>query len=144
MDQSLSVVVIGTLHHNTLGVVRAIGEAGIRKKDIFVVLTNTNRIKNNYIGKSRYVDKHNFIFVPEVHNLVNELLKLAEDGRTRTIICCSDDSSEIVISAEKLLSKHYHMPHTLCNIAELMRKDTPGYIGEGMWILSQEFRVLKE
>ena len=48
------VVVIGTIHHNTLGVIRSLGEAGIIKENISVLLVGEHAGKKNIISSSKF------------------------------------------------------------------------------------------
>ena len=56
IDERVQVVVIGSIHHNTLGVIRSLGEAGISAENIRVILVTSNMNKN-MITVSTYVDK---------------------------------------------------------------------------------------
>ena len=54
-SEKIKVVVIGGLHHNTLGVIRALGEKGITSLNIDVILVEQNVNKKNFIAKSKYI-----------------------------------------------------------------------------------------
>ena len=45
----MKVIVIGGLHHNTLGVIRSLGEAKVAKDDLQVLLVGARIKKDNYI-----------------------------------------------------------------------------------------------
>ena len=49
------VVVIGGLHHNTLGVIRSLGEAGLNPESIFVIIVNDGQNGKNLLSASKYV-----------------------------------------------------------------------------------------
>ena len=52
---NIDVVIVGGLHHNTLGVLRSLGEKGIPKSQIRVLLIGERISKNNLISKSKYI-----------------------------------------------------------------------------------------
>ena len=88
--RKIKVVVIGGLHHNTLGVIRALGEAGIIAKNIKVILVGHNLNEKNFIVKSKYISGNNISYLEEYNQITAQLMELAEDLEKRVIICCSD------------------------------------------------------
>lgn len=119
----IHVAVIGGAHHNTLGVVRSLGEQGINKENIHVLLIGDQITRKNIISSSKYVIEKNVSYDGSYDNIVGWLLKLAKDGKKRTVVCCSDGASEVVISNEKKLSDYYFLPSSKMNISELMEKN---------------------
>lgn len=122
IDERVQVVVIGSIHHNTLGVIRSLGEAGISAENIRVILVTSNMNKN-MITVSTYVDKSNIICVSDCDKIIECLTKIAKDGKKRVIICCSDATAEMIVSHATYLNQWYSTPSTKCNILELMEKD---------------------
>lgn len=53
-SKEIEVVVIGGLHHNTLCVIRALGESGIPVNNINVILVDHEITDKNFIAKSKY------------------------------------------------------------------------------------------
>ena len=50
----MKVVIIGGIHHNTLGVVRSIGSAGISSEDIALFIVDEHGGKKDFVSKSKY------------------------------------------------------------------------------------------
>lgn len=120
---NLNVVVIGGIHHNTLGVIRSLGESGISRECIHVLLADKNYKKDNIITKCSYINREYVGFVDDYCKIVEWLTNLAKDGTKRVIICCSDGAAEVVINNSEYLSKWYRTPSTEINASELMDKD---------------------
>lgn len=96
------VVVIGINHHNTLGVIRALGRAGL-KNVLYVILVG----RKGFVSKSKYIDKSRLIVVPSDFELLDalETLPINEKG---VIVCCSDSSAaEVDRHRSQLLEKYY-------------------------------------
>lgn len=119
----INVVVIGSIHHNTLGVVRSLGEGGIHADNIRVLLVTQNTSKKNIITSSKYIKKEYVEYLDSCEEIIPQLNKIARDGKKRVIICCSDGTAETVISNAESLSEWYYCPSTVMNITELMEKD---------------------
>lgn len=96
------VIVIGGDHHNTLGVIRSLGEKGLRPDVVIVSKTN-----KSFVSKSRYI---NFChFVGADNNITPFLTEHYNDESEKpVIICCHDGaSSQIDIHREELKEKFY-------------------------------------
>lgn len=122
-SKEIEVVVIGGLHHNTLGVIRALGESGIPVNNINVILVDHEITDKNFIAKSKYISDKKINYCNEYNQIVNVLVKLSKDNKKRVAICCSDDTAEIVIANKEKLEDKYYIPNTNFNITELMKKD---------------------
>ena len=120
---AISVAIVGGNHHNTLGVVRSLGEQGISKKNIQVLLVGDHIPPTNIISVSKYVLKENVACSESYGDIIPWLQTLAADGIKRVVICCSDGASEMVISHQKILSDSYYLPTTDIDICQLMKKD---------------------
>lgn len=119
----LEVVVIGGLHHNTLGVVRALGEAGVNKRNICVLLIGKDLNTNNFISKSKYLVSSNVNKVSTCEEIIPWLDSLSKDGNKRVIICCSDETAETVIANRDRLNQSYFTQEIRVNIHEFMSKE---------------------
>lgn len=126
--KNINVVVIGGIHHNTLGVIRSLGEGGIPSSNIHVLLISPDKDKTNIISKSIYVTQANVDYLDDLNKIVEWLSELAKDKVKRVVICCADGPAEIVIKNSKYLSPFYMTPTTLEDISELMEKDVQGRI----------------
>lgn len=124
----ISIVIIGSLHHNTLGVVRSIGEAGVPQNNITILLVGKDNSPYNLISTSKYVDPERVSFVYDNDEIVPWLMKNSEFDGQKVIICCSDGASGAVISGKDLLNEKYKTPDTIIDITELMVKSNQGKI----------------
>lgn len=84
----IQVAVIGGAHHNTLGVVRALGEQGIRKENIHVLLIGDHLTNRNIISASKYVLEKNVSHDESYDKIVGWLTKLAEDEKKGCYMLC--------------------------------------------------------
>lgn len=123
----MNVIIIGSLHHNTLGVVRSLGEAGIADKSIIVLLVADHANPKNLISSSKYISYENVFYVGTYSEIPTWLATHASDCK-KVIICCSDGASEVVINAGKKLSNKYIFPNTKLPITELANKSVQDII----------------
>lgn len=119
----IHVAVIGGAHHNTLGVIRSLGEQGIKKENIHVLLIGDHITNRNIISTSKYVLARNVSHNESCEKIVMWLRKLAEDGKKRVVVCCSDGASEVVISNKQELSDNFYLPSSKIDISQLMEKN---------------------
>lgn len=121
----MKVIIIGGLHHNTLGVIRSLGENREEFIDMRVLLIGKKISEKNIISESRYVRKNNIYYVEQdadiskwlVNNVANN------NGEKVTVICCSDGSAEQVISNYDRLKRWYNLPSVNYDVSQLMSKD---------------------
>lgn len=112
-------VVVGHDHQNTLGVIRSLGEDGIRVNA--VILSDGGLCATAY---SKYIDR---VFIVHPNEIIDTLLRI---GSTLTgkaaLIPCGDDTVAPIDKAHNLLMEMYHLPHTGSggSIASLMNKMT--------------------
>lgn len=119
----INVVVIGGLHHNTLGVIRSLGECKDAVINMKAIIITEDSGRTNIISSSRYIKTKDIIYVTVGDDIVSYLKKIAEDDIFRVIICCSDEAAEVVISHRDDLKKHYATPSSKIQISSLMNKE---------------------
>lgn len=119
----INVAVIGGNHHNTLGVIRSLGEQGVERNNIHVLLIGDNIEDRNIVSVSKYVLMQNVEHAVSYDAIVDWLLRLSEDGIKRVVICCSDGASETVISNSNKFLDKYYLPSSKIDISELMEKN---------------------
>lgn len=118
----MNVVVIGGLHHNTLGVIRSLAEKKeIEKIETLIVAKDFS--DNNIISKSKYVAPGNLSYVDSDKQIVPWLINRGNDGTKNIIICCSDGSAIQVMKHKNLLCDKYYLPETTVDIRELASKE---------------------
>ena len=84
------VIVIGGDHHNTLGVIRGLGERGVKSELILVTPS-----KMTFVNYSRYVSS--CIRLEDDSKIVETLLtKYKNEQEKPVVICCSDSSSGVI------------------------------------------------
>ena len=119
----MEVVIIGGLHHNTLGVIRSIGER-VPRKDIVVLIVCEDPGNTNIISTSKYVLKKQLYYVDNYQDIVSWLKTHMEDGVQRVIISCADGVTAEIISQKEELADCYHMSDVKVDILKLMSKKT--------------------
>lgn len=136
-------VIIGGLHHNTLGVIRSLGESGIDKNCIHVLVIGHGIARNNILSKSKYVVADNVDYVENNDDIVDWLINLSHNKKKRIIICCSDGASEAVIKKYDILHEWYELPFLGCDIEQLMSKETQSAIAEECGLNVPIYKVIK-
>lgn len=115
------VIVIGGNHHNTFGVLRALGSRGVNP---YLVLLSTRKTKL-FVQSSRYVKK-NYVANNE-EEVVSCLKKIASNFIVKPIvICTSDEASHVVDTYIEGLRDGFQLPNAIKagRITELMDKGT--------------------
>ncbi len=100
------VIVIGSgNHHNTLGVVRALGESGFG-----VELLAIGSAKKHYVTASRYVKRYHAM--EKVDDVAACLLdrKTKTDGSQEIVISCADSVTEHLNQNRNALARRYLLP----------------------------------
>ena len=129
MANKMTVVVIGGLHHNTLGVIRSLGEAKESNIEIVVLIVGEHINRSNFISVSKYVNRDKVCYVDTNACIVEWLIENASYNEKQVVICCSDGSAEAVISNHELIKQYYYTPTTEIDITELMSKQVQTNIG---------------
>lgn len=127
--KDMKVVVIGGVHHNTLGVIRSLGEEKISKKCITVLIIGKKIIEKNIISTCKYISKSKIIYLETYQEITPWLLSNPESEKA-CIICCSDGASEQVMANYNILKKQYYCPSTRISIEQLMLKEVQGTIAK--------------
>ena len=98
------VVVIGGDHYNTYGIIRSLGEKGI-KSDVLIL---GQKQKGSFVLKSKYVRKG---YGCKNHEQAIGYLTNKYDNTTNNIvICCSDEAEELIIKYFDKLSDIFILP----------------------------------
>lgn len=112
------VIVIGGDHHNTLGVLRSLGE-----RDIFSELLLVSSSKRTFVNYSKYVTKCRKVSTDDkvVEILLNNFIDVIEKP---VIICCSDSSASVIDENRDVLSAYFILPgiEQQGRLTELMSK----------------------
>lgn len=117
----MNVVIIGGIHHNTLGVIRSVGEK-IPPSSIDVIAVGKHA-KKNILSQSRYVDSKRVRYADCEKDIISLLKTSASNSTKSIIICCSDGSSAEIISHKDELKDFYFIPNTVVDILNLMSKE---------------------
>lgn len=101
-------IVIGGVHHNALGVVRALGHGGLLKKDLLFITWGNSR-RSNLITASKFVSKSNTIYCKTGEELISYLTSLTFENKP-VIISCADVVTEIIMKHRQELRSNYELP----------------------------------
>jgi len=100
------VIVIGTNHHNTLGVLRSLGEAGIGSHLVLISDADSNC---NYVSHSRYIDTLNIL--KNEAEVIPYLLQFGQQTNNKQVlIACSDGLASLIDLHSGKLSAFYYLP----------------------------------
>ena len=112
--------VIGGNHHNTLGVIRSLGERKVRS---CVVIQSEENVP--YVSRSKYIQKCWIVKTEE--EVLSTLRKEAAlfNGEKAVLIVCSDNLSSLVDLNHDELNHWYHLPgaEEQARITNLMNKE---------------------
>lgn len=98
-----SVIVIGTTHHNSLGVIRALGERGYG-----VEFVNFAADGRDYVSKSKYIKKYQFL--KSINQVCGYLRQRPKSEHKEVIIPCADAVTEHLNLHLDDLSERYLFP----------------------------------
>lgn len=102
-----SVIVIGSEHHNSLGVVRSLGFMISPKYIYFINLSG----ESNFVCKSRFLKKENIYTIPFA-NLTDILLSISKLLTIKpVVICCADKIIHEIDCKYEELSKYCILPN---------------------------------
>lgn len=141
----MEAIVIGGLHHNTLGVIRSLGESREMPINIKVLLVGLMDREKNIILKSRYINKQDVYYVERDADIPEWLVNNATNNEMQSVvICCSDGSAEQVISNYDRLKKWYRLPSVNFDITKLMSKITQDEIASECGFFVPKWEVVKK
>ena len=131
------VIVIGSDHYNTYGIVRSLGEEYIHS-DVMILGCKE---KNSFVLRSRYVDNG---FGCSSHAEAISILK-SYQGRNNILICCSDEAEELILKHYDELSPSFILP--VCEdpseTSRLMDKSNIGVLAEKFGITVPKTSIVK-
>ncbi len=97
-------IVIGGDHHNTLGVIRGLGERGIMPDLVLVVPAEMT-----FVDASKYIAQKWKIDTDD--EIVDFLISKYKDEKEKpVVVCCSDSSSGVVDENADRLRQYFHLP----------------------------------
>ena len=133
--EQIKTVVIGGGHHNTLGVIRSLGEAKIKKNNIRLILVGKGINQNNFVAKTKYIRTDQISYVEDYNELLPCLLNLRNEYK-QVIISCADGATEVLVENYDLLSDSFYLPSSFMSIQELMQKQYQDCIARecGMYV----------
>lgn len=120
MNQN-KVIVFGGSHHNTLGVVRALGEKGIKP----YVFISSKTLTDSFVLKSKYVEK-GWIFKSIDECLKNIIRDFSNKEKKAIVISTSDTATSCLDLNFDKLSRDFIIPNggKQGNLTNLMNKET--------------------
>lgn len=116
-----NVIIIGLNHHNTLGVIRALGEKGI-----FSSLILTAETKYSYVKKSKYLKK--VVLVKEDSQSILEALEKFKEKQQKSILIPTSDYAALVIDDNLMKLKRDFIVPSINRIPKLVKKYMDKYI----------------
>lgn len=114
------ILIVGTDHHNTLGLVESLGQKGIKP---YVILRIGH--KADWVLKSRYVEKGWILFSDEA--LIQTMLDVFQDTENKTIVLASSDRLAAFLDRNhETLSPYFILPTVkqAGTLEEWMKKST--------------------
>lgn len=111
------IIILGGNHHNTLGVIRALGEAGL-SKSIKLILVNETK---DFVSKSKYIEKNNYRWVKSENDIADALNSFDFGNEKAVIICCGDGLSSYVDRHYDTLCKKFVLPNAYNKQGEITR-----------------------
>ena len=138
MNHTQKAIVIGGNHHNTLGVIRSLGRAGIKP---IVVLTSGN--ESSFVLKSKYIQTWRVVNGSE--EAIKLLMdKFATNNQKYVLIACHDGIASALDLNRKILLPYFIIPGTLAEgeITRLMNKKKMGELASNMGLLVPETKLI--
>ena len=102
------VIVLGGVHHNTLGVVRALGQKGLQEF-LFVILIGKS--ENNLISVSKYINKGHCFTTEKFEDLIPLLMELKQENEKSVVITTADPIAYILDKQYDNLSRYFILPN---------------------------------
>lgn len=145
-SESPGIIIIGGNHHNTLGVVRALGVTGL-KNYIHLIL---NGDKNSFVYRSKYIDKSRTIFVYEDDEIPEQIIKVSKTMSHKPIvICCGDHFINVIDCHFDYLKEYAIVPNAKekeGRISYYLSKDNQSVLARecGLKVPTQQTLTAKE
>lgn len=119
------IIVFGGNHHNTLGVIRSLGEVGC--KPILIL----HGASNSFVSKSKYIDKTHYV-TDEKGGIALLLEQYTRENVKPIIICCSDGASSCLDENYDKLAPYFIFPNAeeKGRITKLMNKERMRLLAE--------------
>lgn len=102
------VIVLGGVHHNTLGVVRALGQKGLQDF-LYVILIGNS--KKNLVSSSKYLKKGHCFTTNKFEDLIPTLMGLKQDGEKSVVITTADPIAFTLDKHYQDLSNYFILPN---------------------------------
>lgn len=133
-------IIIGGNHHNTLGVIRALGYKGINS--LVILVTNE---KKPYVSFSKYITK--YVLLNSSKEIVSYLLNYAKGIDKKSIIfSCADFVTSELDKFYNELNNHYHLPTAngkdICN--HYMNKDVMATLANKVGIFTPPSWIIED
>ncbi len=106
MNKETKVIVLGADHHNTLAVIRCLGQ---QKVPFELVVTSSKRKEDIKVGKSRYSLKYTVVQENE-EDIISTLLDLKNPEEKKAIIPCTDFTALVIDLNASALLDYYILP----------------------------------
>lgn len=116
---NMQIIVIGGNHHNTLAVLRSLGEKGV--KSLLIVISNDPK---PYVGYSKYIQLIKVINSED--EIASAMYSLHKSSEKAVVIACSDAISSYLDNNRNRLSEDFILPGSVeeGKITRLMNKNT--------------------
>ena len=102
------VFIIGGNHHNTLGVIRALGEQGLKNKKYLFIESQGD----DFVSKSRYIKRDNVYLFNDEKILAQSVVNIAKKSNSRPIvICCGDHYINELDKSYNVLKNYCILPN---------------------------------
>ncbi len=137
------VIVFGGNHHNTLGVLRAIGQKGLLSE---LIVVGPDVLKDTYVALSKYITtSYAFVSYEDAYDFV--VSNYEKEKKKPVIICTSDSASSIVDTHYDELKDKFYIPNAkrTGRITRFMDKETMRLTAESIglktpksWLITPE------
>lgn len=137
------IIIIGGSHHNTLGVVRALGQKGL-KQNIYLILDGNSQ---SFVAVSRYLKKRNIHIIngdSEITPKIHTILADTEVKIKPVLIACGDRYIAELDRHYDELNKLVHLPHashTQGVINKLLDKEQQAKAASNIGLMSPRHEV---
>ena len=144
MDKEI--IVIGGNHHNTLAILRSLGERGVLS--LLVIMSDDSR---PYVGYSKYI--RDVRVVKDQNEISSAMYSLHKSSEKAIVIACADSISSFLDSNRNTLSKDFILPGSEeeGQITRLMNKNSmmqlaleSGLSVPKSWTVYTEYHEIKD